>query len=489
MRRRRGSPVSGADGSWLLLLVCASMCLRSVRCRDNGDDYTSTANVTGFNETTTNTGHDTQTERSYFPTQGHAGRVSAISETQLGTTLDNVDLVNVTTTVALLYMVTINGIVTPATEANNLSGKTVKEWNVATEGNSEYVSRFAQCDTCNGSYPATTSWALGEANTTYLGGETATTPLWRRIMNAGLLGMAGTGVVANTMTFVTLTVNGRSFSRLTVVLLKHQALIDAAVCALASGVFMQTSVWHVGQYAVDYAVCYIWHSQYIYWGVALLSVWNLVFIAIDRLIAVCFPIKYKSLSSRGLKIAIAIMYVPCFLSPAPSIRLVTFTHGQCILGITLPPDLAEAFYYWFSIYWLFVAYIVPMVSFLLLYGRTVLQLRHHRKAIASAVQSQTLTKSTIRVTKCAITLTVIFAATISYDSIYFCLGNVGVTSYHLGAPVQLVGILMTVCNSLANPFMYAIFMPTFRRSLRRTICRRGNAVQDDATVMTVGSII
>ena len=480
MRRRRGSPVSGAGGSWLLLLVCASMCLRSVRCSGNGDGCTSTANVTGFSEKTTNTGHDTQTERSYFPTQGHAGRVSAISETQLGTTLDNVDLVNVTTTVALLYRVTIKGIVTPATEANNLSGETVKEWNV-TEGNSEF--------SCNGSYPATTSWAPGEANTTYPGEETATTPLWRRIMNAGLLGMAGTGVVANTMTFVTLTVNGRSFSRLTVVLLKHQALIDAAVCALASGVFMQTSVWHVGQYAVDYAVCYIWHSQYIYWGVALLSVWNLVFIAIDRLIAVCFPIKYKSLSSRGLKIAIAIMYVPCFLSPAPSIRLVTFTHGQCILGITLPPDLAEAFYYWFSIYWLFVAYIVPMVSFLLLYGRTVLQLRHHRKAIASAVQSQTLTKSTIRVTKCAITLTVIFAATISYDSIYFCLGNVGVTSYDLGAPVQLVGILMTVCNSLANPFMYAIFMPTFRRSLRRTICRRGNAVQDDATVMTVGSII
>ena len=181
--------------------------------------------------------------------------------------LDNVDLVNVTTTVAKLYGVTIKGIVTPATEANNLSGETVKEWNVATEGNSEYVSRFAQCDTCNGSYQATTSWAPGEANTTYPGEETATTPLWRRIMNAGLLGMAGTGVVANTMTFVTLTVNGRSFSRLTVVLLKHQALIDAAVCALASGVFMQTSVWHVGQYAVNYGVCYIWNSQYIYWGV------------------------------------------------------------------------------------------------------------------------------------------------------------------------------------------------------------------------------
>ncbi|KAI0213427.1 hypothetical protein LSAT2_001543 [Lamellibrachia satsuma] len=489
MRRRRGLPVSGAGGSWLLLLVCASMCLRSVRCSGNGDDYTSTTNGTGFSENITNTGHGTQTERSYFPTQGHVGRETAISENQLGTTLDNVDLVNVTETVATLYEVTIEDMVTPATEANNLSVEIVTEWNDATEGNSDCVSRFGQWNSCNGSYPATTSGPPGQGKTIYPGDETATTPLWRRIMNAGLLGMAGTGVVANTMTFVTLTINGRSFSRLTVVLLKHQALIDAAVCALASGVFMQTSVWHVGQYAIDYAVCYIWHSQYIYWGTVLLAVWNLVFIAVDRLMAVCFPIKYKSLSSRGLKIAIAVMYVPCFLSPAPSIRLVTFTHGQCILGITLPPDLAEAFYYWFSIYWLFVAYIIPMVSFLLLYGRTVLQLQHHRKAIASAIQSQTLTKSTIRVTKCAITVTVIFAATISYDSIYFCLGNVGVTSYDLGAPVQLAGILMTVCNSLANPFMYAIFMPTFRRSLYSTICRRGNAVQNDATVVTVGSTV
>ncbi|KAK2186405.1 hypothetical protein NP493_201g02032 [Ridgeia piscesae] len=395
-------------------------------------------------------------------------------DNQSGTTKQKVELLDVARTEVTSDGVTNEVNIQPTMESKRF-GVRATGWIVAVEGTGEFASRCGLGDDSSCAPDITVSSPSGQEYVTYAESNSSTgTPLWRRIMNAGLLGMAGTGVVANTLTFVTLTINGRAFSRLTAILLRHQALIDAAVCALASGVFMQTSVWHVGQYAIDYAVCFVWHSQYIYWAMVLLSVWNLVFIAVDRLIAVCFPIKYKSLS-------------PCARRPPfdslPSSTANATSASHC------PLDLAKAFYYWFSVYWLFVAYIVPMVSFLLLYGRTVLQLRRQRFAVASATHSQTLTKSTIRVTKCAITVTVIFAATISYDSIYFCLGNVGATSYELGKPVQLVGILMTVCNSLANPFMYAIFMPTFRRSLRRTICRRGNAVHDEGTTVTVGSTV
>ena len=327
----------------------------------------------------------------------------------------------------------------------------------------------------NGTDPNTTSGCAD--NNTSLAETTGATPNWRIMMDVGLLTMVVTGVVANTLTLVTLTVNGRAFSRLTVVLLKHQSSVDVVVCALASGVFMQTSVWHVGLHAVDVVICFIWHSQYIYWAYVLLSVWNLVFIAFDRLIAVCYPLKYQTLSARSLKIAIAVIYVPCILSPAPSMGQVSFANGSCVLDITVSSDHLYGFYYAFSIYWLFVTYIIPVMLLLGLYGRIVLQLRRYRVTIASVSQSHTLTTSTIRVTKCAITVAFVFAMTISYDSIYFCLGNVGVLHYDLGQPLQLVGILLTVCNSLANPFMYTLFMPAFRRSLKTTICRR-NAVQD-----------
>ena len=486
MRRRRVISFSEAGRRCLLVVVCVSMSLQTGMCII--DDHTSLSNITGLSEHVTIAAQDTLTE-TYSTTHGHTPGETTTRGNQSGTAKQKVELLDVARTDVTSDSVTNDVNIQPTTESKRF-GVRATGLMVAVEGTGEFASRCGLGDGSSCAPGITVSSPSGQENVTSANGNSSIgTPLWRRIMNAGLLGMAGTGVVANTLTFVTLTINGRAFSRLTAILLRHQALIDAAVCALASGVFMQTSVWHVGQYAVDYAVCFIWHSQYIYWAMVLLSVWNLVFIAVDRLIAVCFPIRYKTLSPCGLKIAIAVLYVPCIFSPAPSIRLVTFEHGKCDLGISLPLDLAKAFYYWFSVYWLFVAYIVPMVSFLLLYGRTVLQLRRQRFAVASATQSQTLTKSTIRVTKCAITVTVIFAATISYDSIYFCLGNVGATSYELGKPVQLVGILMTVCNSLANPFMYAIFMPTFRRSLRRTICRRGNAVHDEGTTVTVGSTV
>ena len=349
---------------------------------------------------------------------------------------------------------------------------------------SAIVNLSALCDgrSCNGSEDATMSLTWGLVNATSApDGDDTTTPRWRYAMNVCVLLLAPTGVVANLLTFATLTVNGRAFSRMTALLLKHQSLIDAAVCTLASGVFMQTSVWHVGVYAIDVVICFVWNNQYIYWAIVLLSVWNLVFIAVDRLIAVCFPIKYLTKSPVRVKIAIGVTYLASIVSTSPSVNLVSFSHGRCTLGISLSPNVADKFYYWFSIFYLFVSYIIPVVSFVALYSRTILQLHRQRTAIASAIQSHTLTRSTVRVTKCAITVTAIFIVTISYDSIYFFLGNVGVTSYDLGSAVQLVGVLLTVCNSLANPFMYIVFMPGFRRSLKATICRRGNAVQDALT--------
>ena len=133
------------------------------------------------------------------------------------------------------------------------------------------------------------------------------------------------------------------------------------------------------------------------------------------------------------------------------------------------------------IYCLFVDYICPVALFLGLYGRIVLQLRRHRSVFASDMPSQTLTVSTIRVTKCAITLTAIFIASMCFHSIYYCIGSVGLVPYVFRGTLYLFGLLLTMFNSFANPFLYALFMPGFRRSMRRTIFRRGNDVQDCGT--------
>ena len=490
MERRDAFPMPMFGHRCFLLLVCVRMCLQGVEGSDHGLGNNELISVAGFSEYVITTLHDTSTEhiRANSPTLVRDNCVHATGKTELGNTLENDDcLVAATTAMPPERITNGNTIIDKGVDSKNRGAVAAIDRKSSPVGTSQSVSMCGLDDSgCyNGSDSATTSLISDQGN--FTAEVTPTTPTWRFIMDAGLLCMASTGIAANVLTFVTLTLNGRAFSRFTVVLLKHQALIDAAVCALASGVFMQTSIWHVKQKAIDYAICFVWHSQYIYWANVILSVWNLVFIAVDRLMAVCFPVKYKTLSVRSLKIAIAVMYVPCILSPAPSMLLVNFAHGRCSLGTSLPPDVVYTFYYAFSVYWLLVAYIIPVVAFFVIYGRIVYQLRRHRTNTASVLQSQAITTSTIRVTKCAITVTAIFIVTISYDSIFFFLGSIGVTSYDLGSTVQLVGIMMTVCNSLANPFMYTIFMPAFRRSLHTTVCRRCNAVDDDSSGVVPGS--
>ena len=306
---------------------------------------------------------------------------------------------------------------------------------------------------------------------------------WLIFRNAWVIIMASTGVVANALTVVTLSINGRSFSRLTIILLKHQAAIDLSVCALACGVFLQTSVWNTGVRSVDFVVCFLWHTQFVYWLAVMLSTWNLVFIAVDRLIAVCFPVKRKNLSSKHIKIAIAGMYVICFAIPITCISFVNFAHGRCALGSLLSPDIHYKFAYWGSIFFLAMSYVCPVVLFVILYGRIVVQLHRHQTAITSNIQSEALTVPVIRVTTCAIAVTVIFIVSMSFNSIYYCIGSVGLTTFEFRGSMHLFGILMTLCN----PFLYAIFMPAFRRSIRATVCRRRNEVQDDATLDTPGN--
>ena len=346
----------------------------------------------------------------------------------------------------------------------------------ATTGNDGYYlnhSRFNGVDT------VTSSFQQGQANTPNFPDSTETSSRWNIVMNVGVICVASTSVAANTLTLVTLTINGQAFSRLTIVLLRHQSLLDAVVSVLACGIFMQSSMWSLGVYSFDAVICYVWHSQYIYWIYVYLSIWNLVFIAVDRFLAVCYPIRYPTLSPKHLRIAIASLYPPCILSTIPCLIMVKFEDGHCVFGSSFSPGVESKINFWLSIYCFFVSYICPVALFFGLYGRIILQMRRHCSVFVSDTTSHTITASTIRVTKCAITLTAIFIATMCFHSIYYVIGSVGLVDYIFRGSIYLFGLLMTMFNSFANPFLYALFMPGFRRSIRRTIFRPSNDVTSE----------
>ena len=69
------------------------------------------------------------------------------------------------------------------------------------------------------------------------------------------------GFIANLLTLITLSKNGKRFSRLILILFQHQSFCDCLVCAMASVVILQPHLWLSGNKIFDYFVCHCWHSQ------------------------------------------------------------------------------------------------------------------------------------------------------------------------------------------------------------------------------------
>ena len=48
------------------------------------------------------------------------------------------------------------------------------------------------------------------------------------------------------------------------------------------------------------------------------------------------------------------------------------------------------------------------------------------------------------------------------------MGNIGLAKYENGAPWQKIGLVFATFNSIANPFVYTMLMPVYRKSLMAT---------------------
>ncbi|KAI0220083.1 hypothetical protein LSAT2_028397, partial [Lamellibrachia satsuma] len=285
------------------------------------------------------------------------------------------------------------------------------------------------------------------------------------------LALTCVGYVANKVTFITLLKNGHMFSPAICLLLKHQALLDSWVSAMGTILLLQPPLWKIGHYNFDLAVCYVWHSQAIYWATIYMSVWNLVAIAVERYIAVCHPFKHKDFQGTPVRVVLASMYVASVVILFPSYIQVRFEDNMCISEYLIPGKLGEDFFYGYSILCLFTLYLLPALAFMFLYGRIIASLRQRKKSSQSGTSKALKTVQTT-ITKTAFVVTLVFMVTIGFDAWSYTLGYTGVTNYEFGTPVQKIGVFFAVCNSVINPFVYLVFMPAFRDSLTKTFCCR-----------------
>ena len=177
------------------------------------------------------------------------------------------------------------------------------------------------------------------------------------------------GFFANAATFVTLTLNGGRFSSLIRLLIKHQSMVDLGTCAMGFAyLLLPAGHWVTGSRVADFVFCYTWHSQGLYWAAVFVSIWNLVLIGIERYMMICQPFVYNTVTRKHFLCTFAGIYALSFVCLIPAYMQVHFAGGVCLPEHYFSGNFGHNLYYGFSIFTLFVFYLIPVGAFVFLYG-------------------------------------------------------------------------------------------------------------------------
>lgn len=256
-------------------------------------------------------------------------------------------------------------------------------------------------------------------------------------------------------------------------------LVNLAACDMLVGVFFvpRHLLWgfyeHPSGRLGDF-LCKCLTYGILSWPASCASVYTLITIAWERYNAIMKP-HSKRFSIRKIRIAVFLCWALAFL-----ISLLD------IIVIKYDPSIKSCDYKWMmnwgvkldAAVWLFAVGCLPSLIMLALYGRVIRTLWCSRHKIAD-VSQRSLLKSRKRVTKAAVTVTVILFVCWMPNLLYYF-----ITSYtprtsstaetlNNASPIfYRTSHVLLLLNSSINPFVYAVQDVRFRRCMSRILCRR-----------------
>ena len=285
------------------------------------------------------------------------------------------------------------------------------------------------------------------------------------------------GFIANLITLVILIIYKTEFPDIGRTLLKNQAIADSLVCVMAVGLFVQEFRWTSGFKEFDFLLCQAWHSQAIFWGCVLVSIWNLVFIAADRLVKISYPFKYRCIQQSHIYITFAFIILLCVLCSVPCYFQARYDYedGKCKDQYYFLSEKFSLLMAYYGKFWFAVGYVIPTTCFIILYTKIIWGLRKLNKSSQKMRHLNrlkqrkicTLTIADKELTKTSIIVTAVFFITMSAENWRYFLGRIGIICYEKNTFQLIFGVFLASINSCANPFIYAISLPCFQRSLKR----------------------
>ena len=286
------------------------------------------------------------------------------------------------------------------------------------------------------------------------------------------------GTILNLFTFLTL-FWAPSVSKLMSILMKHQAFLDCLVCGMGTIILVQPFMWTVGIRAADIAICQLWHSQALYWGVFFLAGWNLVVLAVERVLAVCKPFVHANLTRAKMMLALIPVYIASVVCNLPAYFEARYTDGACESEYYFEGANVERFYYFYSIFYAFSFYFIPCVLFFVLYGKIIMTLKKRQGQGDRLGKSKVIDRAASQLTKSAVVVTVIFIVTIGPDSWLYMLGSLGAAEYEYNSPLQKIMVFFTLLNSCANPIVYLFLLPAYRHDVLKLLSWSNGDKEED----------
>ncbi|KAG6460121.1 hypothetical protein O3G_MSEX011786 [Manduca sexta] len=225
------------------------------------------------------------------------------------------------------------------------------------------------------------------------------------------------------------------------------------------------------------------------------SVLTLTFISVDRWYAICFPLKFKSTTSRA-KTAILIIWILSLSFNSPDLVVLKTDKPvplrfeleylvQCIATWSSQADLV-----WHILKVVFI-YTIPLLLMTVAYLQIVRVLWHSDKipgqaeTIKLAPAEQTQLRSRRKAAKMLVAVVVMFAVC------YFPVHLLSVLRYTLDMEqsdaitfLALVSHVMCYANSAVNPLIYNFMSGKFRREFRRAFCCSTRPVHENFTSLT-----
>ena len=272
------------------------------------------------------------------------------------------------------------------------------------------------------------------------------------------------GCLVNLATLIVLRKIPRaSLSPIYLYLLISQTTADFLICVCGTIISLQPPMWATGSVVFDTFICHVWHGQYSYWVLVIISTWNLVLIAYDRFLAICKPIAHKQFTMEKVHKVTVGLIIGAALATFWGVLQVRMEHGRCTNKHFIQGQMARYFVTIHAVWSFGISYIAPVIFFTIFYGKVqhTLVKRQDNPFLGESLMVSIAAR---RMVKTAISVTLFFIFSLSWDNIYYFLGNLGLVVYKKNSLFQMTGLWLSSLNSIVNPFVYVILLPTFRKS-------------------------